>query len=218
MLREQGLKDIDFSSVLDGYTLAQLALMAAVISFLGFLLENAWLLITKGYVDNRNMTFPFLLGYGLLVVAMELLAGRPQTIAVNGQVLYNQSHFMGYLAYFTMAFFAVSIGEILLGTFVEKVFGFEYWNYTRLPLHITKYTSIPTSIGFALIITLFMGYCFVPIMNIISQIPDSTAEKVGFTLMTLMTADFIISFGRMYRLRTFNIRWKKQIRTTESAD
>ena len=44
-----------------------LMIMIAIISFLGFLLENAWLAIRKGFIDNRNMFAPFLVGYGLAV-------------------------------------------------------------------------------------------------------------------------------------------------------
>lgn len=44
---------------------------------------------------------------------------------------------------------AVSVGEVLLGTIVERLCGIEYWNYASLPMHVTKYTSVPTSAGFA---------------------------------------------------------------------
>lgn len=47
------------------YTYYQLGIMAAVVSFLGFVVENIWLAMTKGYINNRNMNAPFLQGYGL---------------------------------------------------------------------------------------------------------------------------------------------------------
>ena len=50
------------------YTYYQLGIMAAVVSFLGFVVENIWLAMTKGYINNRNMNAPFLLGYGLLIL------------------------------------------------------------------------------------------------------------------------------------------------------
>ena len=37
------------------YTYYQLGIMAAVVSFLGFVVENIWLAMTKGYINNRNM-------------------------------------------------------------------------------------------------------------------------------------------------------------------
>ena len=68
-----------------------------------------------------------------------------------------------------ICFFLVSIGEILLGFFVEKTGHFYYWNYSSIPLHFTKYTSVPTSLGFALIITLFMNYAYVPLLKKIKK-------------------------------------------------
>lgn len=42
--------------------------------------------------------------------------------------------------------------------------GFDYWDYTRLPFHFTKYTSLFTSLGFATLIKEVMRLCFEPIM------------------------------------------------------
>ena len=44
------------------YTYYQLGIMAAVVSFLGFVVENIWLAMTKGYINNRNMNAPFFTG------------------------------------------------------------------------------------------------------------------------------------------------------------
>ena len=59
------------------YTYYQLGIMAAVVSFLGFVVENIWLAMTKGYINNRNMNAPFLLGYGLLILFMYAVFGTP---------------------------------------------------------------------------------------------------------------------------------------------
>ena len=39
--------------MLGEYSIASLIIMVAVISFLGFMLENTWLVLTKGFFDNR---------------------------------------------------------------------------------------------------------------------------------------------------------------------
>ena len=54
------------------YSLPELFAMAALVSLLGFLTENTWMLIRSGFIDNRNMNLPFLLGYGLAVVGKVL--------------------------------------------------------------------------------------------------------------------------------------------------
>ncbi len=183
--------------------------LSAIISFLGFVLENIWLLFTKGFIDNRNMTFPFLLGYGVMISGVLLIIGTPETITLFG--LSKKSRPIRYIAYFLICFILVSIGELILGTFMERVFGFEYWNYTMIPLHITKYTSVPTSIGFALIITVFMGNYIFPLLKEINKIPKKIRKFLSITLSIIMTSDFIVSFRKMYVSQSLNIRWKKQI-------
>lgn len=188
-----------------------LSLMAVFISFLGFVLENIWLALTKGFIDNRNMTFPFLLGYGLVVIGMFLLFGTPENLALFGRRIFKKTKKRQYMMYIAIAFIIVCIGEIILGKLTEKFFGFEYWNYSALPLHITKYTSVFTSLGFALIITFFMGKCFNPLYSIISSIPVKFARISAKILSTLLITDFIMSFRKMHKTRTLNIRWHRDI-------
>ncbi len=83
-----------------------LGLLIALILFMGFWVENIWIAVTKGYIDNRNFRLPFLLGYGLFVVGFALCFGTPDNV----------------------------------------------------PLKLSKYTAIPTSIAFAFMVTFFMDY------------------------------------------------------------
>ena len=46
------------------YSISAYAVMLTLVSFLGFLIENTWIVLTEGFVDNRNMNAPFLIGYG----------------------------------------------------------------------------------------------------------------------------------------------------------
>ncbi|MGN1402828.1 MAG: putative ABC transporter permease [Ruminococcus sp.] len=192
------------------YHVDSLIIMAGLIAFLGFCLENIWLLFTKGYIDNRNMTLPFLLGYGLGALAFYLVLGTPGALRITAFGIGQKTRLQKYLLYYLIAFVSVSVGEILLGTAVEKICGFAYWDYTRLPLHITKYTSVFTSLGFALAITLFMGKCFLPIMDWIAKIPPTAAKWTARTLAVLLLTDFAVSFFRMYRSRSLNVRWMKR--------
>lgn len=187
-----------------------LLIMVAVISFLGYNLENMWLAVTKGFIDNRNMSFPFLLGYGLFVVGLYLIAGTPKSPGLVLSEQYSNKRSM----YFFMSMLIISVGEIILGFTVEKIFGFEYWNYTDLPLHITKYTSIPTSIGFSFLLTLFMDKLFEPLMTRIDNIPRGAARIIGIVLAIIMLVDFIASFANMYITRSVNIKWKKTLKNS----
>lgn len=176
------------------YTVYDYFLMMSLISFLGFLLENIWISVRKGYVDNRNMNLPFLLGYGIAVMFIYFVLGVPDKSNV--------------FLYCAICFIIVSLGEILLGTVVEKICGIHYWDYTSLPLHFTRYTSLFTSIGFSLIITGFMKYAFVPIMDLMHSHSSTSLNVFSVILIMALCIDFLASFYYMYKHQDFYHLWE----------
>lgn len=190
-----------------------LALMAVIVSFLGFLVENIWLILTKGFCDNRNMKLPFLLGYGLFIIGLYIFLGTPDSFIINSVFVNNQD--IGHIVYFIIVFLIVSIGEVLLGTFTEKYFKFYYWNYEKIPMHITRYTSIPTSLGFTIIIMFFMQECFTPIYNFIYNSEKLSTSSISIILITILTIDFFTSFYKMHKTNKQNIRWRYYVNKTE---
>lgn len=185
--------------------------MMTIVSFLGFVVENIWLAFTKGYIDNRNMALPFLLGYGIAIIGLFFMLGTPQNSTFLDKILFLNTPFKRTVFYFSCAFFFVCIAEILLGTFVEKTCHIILWNYSRFTLHITKYTSIPTSSGFAFIITFFMDKCFTPIMEALSQIEYETSKDISSIFLGLMIFDFIVNSIKMFKNKSFNNTWKIEI-------
>jgi len=197
------------------YNISNLILMMTIVSFLGFVVENVWLAITKGYIDNRNMYFPFLLGYGMAIVGLYILLGTPETSNVFDKLPFLDTSFKRIVFYFLCAFFFVCVAEILLGTLVEKTCHIIWWNYSRFTLHITKYTSIPTSTGFAFIITFFMDKCFTPIMDIISKMDYVNAKKVSVIFLSIMIIDFVINAIKMFKTKSFNNIWRIDLKRKE---
>lgn len=176
---------------------SKLLLIGILVSLMGFCIENLFLCIGRGYIDNRNMVMPFLMGYGVGVIGFYLILGVPE----NGNTL----------VYFGLSSLAVSVGEILIGKTAEHLLGFVYWDYSKIPLHITRYTSIPTAMGFGLAVTLFMKHWFFPILRAFSLIPVNVRRITGVSMTILMTADFLYSFLTMYRKQAPNFRWKLQL-------
>ena len=176
------------------------------------MVENVWLAITKGYMNNRNMNAPFLLGYGLVVLFLYFVLGTPANPVKWGLLRKTYSKKIQYIVYFLCSFVVVCIGEIILGTIVEWLCGFEYWNYSNIPMHITKYTSIPTSTGFATMITFFMGECFTPLMNWITRLHSIWLRGISVGLMVIMISDFLISFYHMIVEKDFYLKWKIVVR------
>lgn len=192
-----------------------LALMAVFVSFLGFVLENIWITFRFGYADNRNMSLPFLIGYGALIIGFYEIIGIPDTLSLTFCTRLMKNKTARRIVYYLLAFLLVCLGEIILGTITEHLFGFCYWNYESLPLHITKYTSIPTSTGFALIITVFMDNYFMPIMRIIQDIPHNIAAPAAIILISLLTLDCFVSFYLMHKHNAQNKKWEIHFRLPE---
>ena len=99
----------------------------------------------------------------------------------------------------------------MLGTFVEKYCQIEWWNYSSLPLHIDKYTSLFTSITFGLMITVFMKSLFFSIMKWATHINTLFFYTVVMLLFILLIADFIHEAKYMIKNKRINRIWKIDI-------
>ena len=183
-------------------------IMVIIISFIGFCFEDMWMLFRYSLIDNRNMTLPFLLGYGLFVVAVYHFVGLPDKIFNK----YELSSPTKYFVYLFIVFLLVSIGEILLGTYVEWRGHFYYWNYANIPMHFTRYTSVPTSTGFALVITLFMTFIFIPLQKLIRKKSKKIPLFIIVFIFIILVLDLNFSFRKMfknngnYKVWTINVK------------
>ena len=175
------------------YSIYDYIALVIVVSFLGFCLENIWMLFRKGEIDNRNMNFPFLIGYGMAILIIYFLLGVPQKEKV--------------WFFFCACFLIVSVGEILLGFSVEKVCGIYYWDYTSLPMHVTRYTSFFTSIGFAAIITCFFYRFFTPLMTFIKSLDCHRNHVICVAVLAVMIIDFLYSFKYMHDNQALYSSW-----------
>ncbi len=177
---------------------ASMCLLITVVSFLGFWVENIFCAFTGGFMDNRNMIFPFLLGYGLAIMAIYLMFGTPIAPKFFGIDLRSENKFKNILVFFLIAFLCVSVGECVLGTFVEETCGIIWWDYSDIPMNITKYTSVPTSAGFAFLITVFMGCFCEPLLKAFSKINKKVLYALAVIFMALLVSDFLFCAVRMF--------------------
>ncbi len=183
-------------------------IMVIIISFIGFCFENMWMLLRYSLVDNRNMTLPFLLGYGLFVVGLYHFVGLPNKLFNKYEINSPSKYFI----YLFICFLLVSIGEILLGTYMEWRGGFYYWNYENIPLNFTRYTSIPTSTGFALVITLFMTFAFIPLQKFVKKESKKIPMFIIVFIFILLVIDLNFSFKRMFKNNGHHTIWTISIK------
>ena len=70
-------------------------------------------------------------------------------------MIIKNKYFM-YISLFFCYFFVISILEYIGGTLLEKLYGYSFWNYLNVPLHIGKYISVFTSIGWSIMAFLYL--------------------------------------------------------------
>lgn len=190
----------------------KIGILMIIVSFMGFAVENIWLAVTKGYMNNRNMNLPFLLGYGLAMVAIYILFGIPSEMKFFQRFPVKASRLMKYFLYFLCVMICISIGEIILGMVTEKFCHIEYWNYSLIPLHITKYTSVPTSMGFAVMVTLFMEKAFPFLLDKLGNTDTKAVCILVCIALLVMAADFVICYGHMIKTHNFYVKWRIKLR------
>ena len=178
-------------------------IMIIIISFIGFCFEDLWMVFRYSLLDNRNMFLPFLFGYGLFIIVLYYVFGTPKKI-------FNKYEFckpINYIIYIIICFIGVSIGELSLGIIIEKIFNFNYWDYSSIPLHFTRYTSVPTSLGFSLIITFFMNYLYIPLQNKIKNISKRIPTFLVIIVFLALIIDMSISYYNMVNNGGRNVTW-----------
>ncbi len=185
-----------------------LCMTAVFVSFLGFVVENLWLAIAKGYMDNRNMCFPFLIGYGIAMLLVLGVLGTPKRPCLFGKRILVKSRMVRILFYFAGAMLCVCIGEILLGKLVEHTCHFYWWDYSKIPLHITRYTSIPTSAMFSAAITVFMDVVLKPLYHSFQRWNGGVLKVVVIAVVLLMAGDFLYNAYKMYKRQGMVRRWR----------
>ncbi len=185
-----------------------LVFMCVIVSFIGFCVENIWISFFYRYMDNRNMILPFLFGYGLGMMAIFLMFGTPQKPRIFRKRLSFRRKWAGVIYFYIMVCIFVSIGEIALGTLVEEVCNVTWWEYTTLPLHITKFTSVPTTFGFGALMTLFMYFVFPSVYHRFLRIKSRMLFILSILLIIILTLDIIHTGYIMYTTENFFIIWR----------
>ena len=83
----------------------------------------------------------------------------------------------------------VFLGELVVGNVWDIFFGVELWNYSSMPLPLTQYTSIFTTLGYGCGVFLIFKFIYKPILNLIRRKVNYTVAKV--ICLTLGVAIFL---------------------------
>ena len=86
----------------------------------------------------------------------------------------------------------IFLGEILVGSFWEKHFGVQLWDYSMQPLHVTQYTGLISVLGFGTVTYLLFRYLHTPALTFLKKkIKFKTAKIICCTLGLLIVLDTI---------------------------
>ena len=187
--------------------MTQLMMVIVIVSFLGFITENIWTAFRFGTMDNRGMIMPGLLGYGIAMLLVYFILGTPDAPMFFGISVRIENRILKRIYYVAMAAIFVSVGEILLGNLVEKMCHIEWWNYESLPMHIGKYTSVLTSLGFGLLISVFMDQLFPVLLGMTGYIKRKSTIQMMYFCLIGYVVDFFHEAKYMIRKKEINKRW-----------
>ena len=74
----------------------------------------------------------------------------------------------------------------------EKCAGVILWDYSDIPTHITRYTSIITTVLYGGGVYLLMAFAFRPMMNLIMKMGLKAATIIDCTLGVAILIDFFV--------------------------
>ena len=179
-----------------GYDICYFFVAMIVFSFLGFLVENFTRMILIRVFDCRHQLLPFLFAYGLALLAIYTGLGTPDDLRFfNIRIFRNKTKIkkaLSHLIYFAVICAFIIGGEIAVGLIYEKVAGVVLWDYSAIPTHITRYTSVITTALLGGGVYLLMTFAFRPMMRLIMKMGKRAAIVIDSTLGALIVADFLL--------------------------
>lgn len=174
-------------------SLSELFWIFLTVSFLGCLVETAFMLFTRGELQNRSgvlygsFSLVWGLGAALFTLCFHRLAHRnPFLLFTLGSVLG-----AGY--------------EYLCSWLQEVLFGACFWDYSHLPFNLNGRVNLVFSLfwGAAAVIWIKGGYPFV--RRILSRIPQQLNKPLAAILAVLMVFDISLTAAALSRMDRRNL-------------
>ena len=185
------------------------------VAFLGWIVENAFKFFVSGWFDSRFHFLPFISPYASLPLAFHIALGSPDDVCLFGWKIFKVRTrktviLSNILTYFLMSLF-VFLGELAVGNLWDVLFDVQLWNYHNLPLNVTQYTSIATTLGFGLFAYVIFKFIYKPILAFLrKKVNYNVAKWICLTLgiaIILDTVRMIISMAIIGEAPNFWTYW-----------
>lgn len=153
-----------------------------IYSFLGFLLEGSFTLITKNHFSSGILYGPWTPVYGI---------GAILTIVISKKIFkkMHQSKIIETTIIFIVLTIVLTLIEWLGGILIETLFHETLWNYKNYKFNIGKYISLEMSLIWG-IISIFIIYFIKPIID---KIETKIPKHITIFLTILFIIDLIIT-------------------------
>ncbi len=177
-----------------GVEVAYIALLSIAVAFLGWTLENAFRLFRNGVVDSRFNILPFIAPYMSLPFIFHILFGDANRIRMfkrfRGDT--KKSIILSNIVTYLMLSLGVFVLEFIIGNMWDVFFGVTLWNYSKLPLNFTKFTSPITTFGFGLFAYILLKFVMPPALKLVrTKVKYNTAKWVSIILGSLIILDTV---------------------------
>lgn len=166
---------------------AKFVLTFFIYSFIGWIWESTYKSIRqKKFINRGFLNGPWLPIYGF---------GALMILAVTFPVRQNNG------LIFLLGMLSASLFEFLVGAAMEKIFHARYWDYSRLPLNVKGYISLPVSILWGVFSLILVHVIDVPISRLIAAIPPFLLYLMDILFCIFFVLDTIFSIVQALDLK-----------------
>lgn len=176
-----------------GFTITRILAYFIVYSVIGYIIETAFGLVTKGVIESRQSFLygPFCGIYGLGAVVMVIGLQRFQK---NNYTLFAGGFVIGSLVEYVISF----IGEWF--------FHIKWWDYSSMPFNINGRICVWFSLFWGILAIYLMTHVHPKVDNLLDKIKPSIFKPLTIILTVFIFIDFIVTG---FALKMFYIRLVK---------
>lgn len=173
-------KQSKFKLAIFDYTIWQILQYFIVYSFVGFIIETIYGLLTNGVIESRQSMLygPFCCIYGLGAICLICI---PKGLKKNNWTLFGAGFIIG------------SVVEYLVSWIGECIFHVKWWDYTELAFNVNGRVCLIFSIFWG-ILTIILNKRINPkVDEIIEKVPAKKLHIITIALIAFMAIDFFVS-------------------------
>ena len=203
------MKDVSEAQVeekrlkLCGVEVVYLYILGIFLAGLGWIAENVVQLITHGIITSKFHILPFISAYALIVFAVQIFLGDPDSVAVFGKKIFKEQNrktvILSNVLSLLFACFFVFISELIVGNLWYELFGVALWSYSGWVGEFTQFTSLPSTLGFGIAAYLGFRFLYKPALSLVrKKLNYRVAKIICLTLgvaIILDTVFMIVQLG-----------------------